>query len=105
MKIRAAVLLFVLAPAAFGQPALPDTPAGKVFGAWLAAFNSGDAAKVSAFRESHWPDAPPAENTLGFRERTGGFTLLRIETSEPRTLVALPQEKSSAAGAGAKLTF
>jgi D-alanyl-D-alanine carboxypeptidase len=77
---------------------LPKTSAGKVFAAWLASFNSADAAQIRAFdaaypREGGAP--PPVEDRLRFREMTGGFTVVRIEKSEPLSLVALIQEKGS----------
>ena len=50
---------------------------------------------MRAFDEAHQGTAPPLEKLLGFRERTGGFTLLRIEKSEPLTIVALLEEKNS----------
>ncbi len=76
---------------------LPKTPAGRVFAAWLAAFNSGEAERLRAF-DAAFPregPTPPVENRLRFREMTGGFTVIRIEKSEPLHLVVLLQEKGS----------
>ena len=85
-----------LAASAEAPPAVPETPAGKVLAAWLAAFNSGDPALIRAFDESYRPDPPLRElSGDGFRDQTGGFTLVRIEKSEPSSIVALLQEKSS----------
>ncbi|HEX7180348.1 MAG TPA: serine hydrolase domain-containing protein [Thermoanaerobaculia bacterium] len=79
-----------------GQPEIPQTPAGKVFAAWLASFNSADPVQMRAFDEAYRREAPPPlEGRLAFREATGGFTLLRIEKSEPLSLVALLGEKNS----------
>jgi CubicO group peptidase (beta-lactamase class C family) len=90
---------FLTVPAARAAPDAesPKTPAGKVFAAWLAAFNSGDAAQLRAFDAAYPREGatPPVEDRLRFREMTGGFTVVRIETSEPLSLVALLQEKSS----------
>jgi D-alanyl-D-alanine carboxypeptidase len=75
----------------------PKTPAGKVFAAWLAAFNAGDPGQWRAF-DAAYPrerEAPPIEDRLRFREVTGGFTLVRVEKSEPLSLVLLLQEKRS----------
>src|SRR5882762_6372277 len=36
-------------PQARAQPAIPDTPAGRTFKAWLEAFNSGDRALLDAY--------------------------------------------------------
>ncbi|HEV2846450.1 MAG TPA: hypothetical protein VG477_16470, partial [Thermoanaerobaculia bacterium] len=88
------VLALFLAAAAPAQPALPDTPAGKALGAWLAAFNSGDPALIRAYDETYRPPRPLAE-AGGFREATGGFNLIRVEKSEPTTITALVQEKAS----------
>lgn len=93
--MRSTVLALLFASAIVAQPTAPKTPAGKVFTVWLTAFNSADAAQLRAFNETFGPEAPPIEGTLDFREQTGGFTLLRIEKSEPRTLVALVQEQGS----------
>jgi D-alanyl-D-alanine carboxypeptidase len=88
-------VLFVAAPAA-AQPEIPQTPAGKVFAAWLAAFNSADPAQLRAF-DAAYPrkETPPVEDRLRFREMTGGFTLVRVEKSEPLSLTVLVQEKGS----------
>ena len=51
-----ALILFVALSPALGQPAIPETPAGKVLAAWLAAFNSGDAALIRAFDETYKPE-------------------------------------------------
>lgn len=88
------VLALFLAAAAPVQPALPDTPAGKALAAWLAGFNSGDPALIRAYDETYRPPRLLAE-AAGFREATGGFTLIRVEKSEPNTITALVQEKSS----------
>jgi len=93
-------IAFLAVPAA--RAAAPDsdspkTPAGKVFAAWLAAFNSGDAAQLRAF-DAAYPRqgaTPPVEDRLRFREMTGGFTVVRVEKSEPLSISVLLQEKSS----------
>lgn len=88
-------LTFLLANTLLGEVEIPKTRAGQVFEAWLTSFNSADPAKIRAFDEAYRREGPPLEARLRFREMTGGFTLLRIEKSEPLTLVALLQEKSS----------
>jgi len=97
-----AIVLFVFAiltvsAALAGEAEPPKTPAGKVFTAWLAAFNSADAAQLRAFDAAYPREGPtpPVENRLRFREMTGGFTVVRIEKSEPLAMVVLLQEKSS----------
>lgn len=85
---------FVGMACALSQPAVPETPAGTVFTSWLAAFNSAEPARMQSFEETYGGTTPLAQ-TLDFREQTGGFTLLRIEKSEPYSLIALVQEKGS----------
>lgn len=93
MTRRYAVLALLLSIFVPGQSAVPETPAGRVLTAWLAAFNSAEPAMMRTFDESYPGHVPPFRQLLGFRERTGGFTLLRIEKSEPSSIVALLQEK------------
>lgn len=93
--LGALLAIVFLAVPAVGQPEIPQTPAGKVFAAWLTSFNSADAAQLRAF-DAAYPrqgPTPPVEARLDFRERTGGFTLVRIEKSEPLALVVLLREK------------
>jgi CubicO group peptidase (beta-lactamase class C family) len=84
------LLLAIGVPA---QTAIPDTPAGKVFNAWIEAFNSADPAKLRAFDETY--RTKPSPGTMNFRDQTGGFALVRVEKSEPSLLVALLQERDS----------
>jgi D-alanyl-D-alanine carboxypeptidase len=99
------LLLTTLATSLYGQTEIPKTPAGKAFEAWLTSFNSADAAKIRAFDETYRREpGPPVEQRLQFREETGGFTLVRIEKSEPTSLVALLQEKSGDTVARMELT-
>ncbi|HSU82332.1 MAG TPA: serine hydrolase domain-containing protein [Thermoanaerobaculia bacterium] len=90
------ILALLAAPAAASEPEIPRTPAGRVFAAWLAAINSGDPARYRAF-DAAYPrkDAPPMEDRLAFQDSTGGFTLLRVEKSEPLSLVVLLRENYS----------
>jgi D-alanyl-D-alanine carboxypeptidase len=99
------LLLTPLAVALHGQTEIPKTPAGKVFEAWLTSFNSADATQIRAFDEAYRKEpGPPVEQRLQFRQQTGGFTLVRIEKSEPTSLVALVQEKSGDTIARMELT-
>jgi hypothetical protein len=76
----------------FGQPAIPDTPAGRVLRAWLEAFNSGDRARVEAYIRKYEPKGS-VERTMGFREQTGGFDLLSIDKSEAKQIAFRVKEK------------
>ena len=95
MTIRVLAFLVCFASVASAQPAVPATSAGRVFTAWLSAFNSADSKALQAFDAAHRPDAPPVAQSLRFRSDTGGFTLVRIESSTPTTLVALLEERDS----------
>ncbi|MGH9331190.1 MAG: serine hydrolase domain-containing protein, partial [Vicinamibacterales bacterium] len=94
MTARCAILALLLATSVPAQPAVPDTPAGKVFSAWLGAFNSADRERIRSFNETYRREAPPVEQALTFREQTGGFDLVRVEKSEATTLVALLKERA-----------
>jgi len=77
------------------QPALPDTPAGKVFAKWLESFNTGDKDKILAFMAVHMPQRQASiDETMGFVKDTGGFTLIRVTKSEPRELEAILKERA-----------
>lgn len=84
MMIRSLFLLLLSATCAFSQsPAIPDTPAGHTLQAWLDAFNSGDRARIQAYVSKYDP-TQSVDGVVGFREQTGGFDLLGIDTSAPR---------------------
>ena len=86
--------LFILAGSAFGQTAIPDTPAGHVLTAWLDAFNSGDRSKIEAYVKTY-DSTNSADGMMGFRSQTGGFDLLAIESSEPLLIKFRVKEKAS----------
>ena len=79
--------------------AIPDTPAGQTFAAWLDAFNSGDDARMEAFAARHKHAIDPK-----FRAMTGGFEVVSVEASEPLRLTVVVQEKARPAKAVAWLT-
>jgi len=73
---------------------IPDTPAGKLFSAWLEAYNSGDHDKMLKFQTEHLPAVPDArreqrlKRMQEFREQTGGFTVEKVESASPNRLRA-----------------
>jgi D-alanyl-D-alanine carboxypeptidase len=95
MTKRFALAALLLTQVLLGQTTIPDTAAGRVLTAWLAAFNSGDAGQIITFDDKYRTQLPPLGQTLGLREQTGGFTLLSIEKSEPMAIEAVIQEKKS----------
>lgn len=93
MRFAACLCLALSAWAAPG-PSIPNTPAGNVLTAWLDAFNSGDRARFTSYLAKYEPDHQSAvDGLMNFRDQTGGFTLIRIEKSEPLHLEALVKER------------
>ena len=76
------------------QPAVPDTPAGQVLRAWLEAFNSGDRDRIAAYVQKYEPSMG-LDATMSFRNQTGGFDLLGINSSEARQVRFRVKEKAS----------
>ncbi len=69
----------------WGDVALPDTPAGRVFGAWLEAFNSGDRARLDNFTRSYFPARNP-NDYLDWKADTGPYELLDIFGGDQRNV-------------------
>src|ERR1700758_4008850 len=61
---------------------IPETPAGKTLRNWLDAFNSGDRAKIEEYVKTVDPQQK-VDGMISFRNQTGGFELVSIESSEP----------------------
>ena len=80
----------------------PD-PARQALDAWLDAFNSGERARLEAYRE-RWDAGMDVDWMLEFRTETGGFRLVRPEASTPGTALALLQERESDTVARAEMT-
>jgi len=74
------------------QVTVPDTPAGHTLQAWLDAFNSGDRAKMEIYVKTVDP-SQSVDGLIGFRNQTGGFELLSIESSEPLQIRFRVREK------------
>ena len=99
---RASLILALLLAPALAQTAVPDTPAGRTFNAWLQAFNSGDRDQLDSYYHKYQPDQS-ADSLMPFRKMTGGFEVLQILKSEPLQLEVLVKEKNSETKAIAKL--
>ncbi len=94
MFYQACFVMIAALVAAFVQPALPNTPAGTMLGAWLVAFNGADRAAYTQFVQKNFPSRMKrADADADFRARTGGFDLLKIEDATPTKLTALVQER------------
>lgn len=87
-----AVVLF-LAARSYAQTTIPDTPAGHTLQAWLDAFNGGDREKVDAYVKAI-DKSQSVDGMVGFRQQTGGFDLLSIESSEPLHIRFRVKERS-----------
>jgi CubicO group peptidase (beta-lactamase class C family) len=74
--------------------AIPETPAGQVLGKWLAAFNSGDRDQLTAFVTTYNPRRlKNIDDEMDFRRQTGGFNLVKIETSSDLEIAAIVKER------------
>lgn len=78
---------------------LPKTPAGEALGAWLAAFDSMDRARVEQYVTRYEPKGN-VDGMLGFARAVGGFTLERIEVSEPAVVRFRVRDGNGMSGAG-----
>ncbi|MDY6948075.1 MAG: serine hydrolase domain-containing protein [Pseudomonadota bacterium] len=103
MHTMVLLMLGLLSICALAQPDIPATPAGNAFSDWLTSFNSADAEQIKAFRQKYARAGGEAD-TLAFREATGGFELLQVESSTPGRLVALLKEVESGRGVQFELT-
>src|SRR5947209_18212444 len=94
LKLACFMLALLFAGIGYAQTTIPDTPAGKALRAWLDAFNSGDRAKVEAYVKTFEPEQS-IERMMAFYNRTGGFDLWAIESSEPLLIKFRVKEKAS----------
>src|SRR5277367_4346341 len=79
---RLLLLLLVGIGGGLAQTTIPDTPAGNTLRAWMDAFNSGDRVKIESYVKTV-DSSQSADAMISFRNQTGGFDLLSIESSEP----------------------
>src|ERR1700682_6036914 len=94
MRKAFALLSLLVCALAFGQAEPIPQPAKNALDAFLDAFNSGDFAHANAF-DATWRPPTPVTQMEEFRRLTGGFTLLRMEKTEPLSVSALLEEKNS----------
>jgi hypothetical protein len=102
LKPRAVLILVALLSAVSAdaqQATIPDTPAGKVFAAWLDSFNSADRGRIDAYQNAYDHKGQSPDFVLAFRSQTGGFDVLAIGGSEPRRIEYLLKERGSSARA------
>ncbi|MGH7459522.1 MAG: serine hydrolase domain-containing protein [Longimicrobiales bacterium] len=92
MKRQLFVLISALLLADTLPAQVPETPAGRLFSAWLTAINSGDRATLQQFMDRSMPGRP-VEPGLAIRERTGGFEFKKVEESGDARIIVLAQER------------
>lgn len=103
MLLRLILIVVVSATCAWPQvPVIPDTPAGHTLKAWLDAFNSGDRVRIQTYLAKYEP-AKTVDETMGFRDQTGGFELLGIDKSERLHIEFRAKEKASPTTAVGKM--
>src|SRR6266853_1032485 len=81
MLRRLFALLLVGVGCGLAQLTVPDTPAGNTLQAWLDAFNSGDRPRIETYVKTV-DQSQSVDGMISFRNQTGGFELLSIESSE-----------------------
>src|ERR1700704_5386594 len=81
MLRRLFALLLVGVGWGLAQMRVPDTPAGHTLQSWLDAFNSGDHARIETYVKTV-DQSQSVDGMMSFRNQTGGFELLSIESSE-----------------------
>ena len=99
-KGAATLLAFLLLAAALTTSAAPasETPVLQVFKQWLDAFNSGDAARISAFWQKYGRSGADdrVAGDLHLRSMTGGMIIYRVEEDTDTHLVVLMKENRGA---------
>jgi CubicO group peptidase (beta-lactamase class C family) len=80
---------------------LPETPAGKTFAAFLAAFNSGNLETMRRFHSERGGNVENAEKDMDFYSQCGGLVLHSAKASGDYEIEALVQAKAD----GRWLTF
>ncbi|MEO6726632.1 MAG: serine hydrolase, partial [Blastocatellia bacterium] len=72
---------------------LPNTPAGKALGKFLASLNSGDLATMKKFHQETGGDVESAQQDLGFYQQSGGLKPHSITRSTEYEIEILAQAK------------
>ena len=93
MLRRTPIVLLVCLNLALGQTTIPDSAAGRALRAWMNAFNGGDRATIEDYIKTVDP-SQSVEAITSFRNQTGGFELLSVESSEPRHIRFRVKEKN-----------
>lgn len=83
------------APSAESEVKLPNTPAGKTFGVFLAALNSGKLEAMKKFHEERGGDPGNAEQDMNFYNQSGGLKVHSVKKSSDTEIEVLVQMKKS----------
>jgi hypothetical protein len=98
MRITSTILALLLAPlaAATAQSnTLPQTPAGKLLGAWIAAINTKDKAAIEAWLDKYWPAQKGLAQSMYDRANaTGGYDVGSVLESSDMRIVALLRKRA-----------
>ncbi|MEO6689324.1 MAG: serine hydrolase domain-containing protein [Dokdonella sp.] len=94
IRLFACIVVTLLPFAAMADPPSASTPAARAAEAWLTAFNASDGPALKAFGEKYGRDAP-VDDELAFRDRTGGFTVLEADDTDPLVSELTLREKGS----------
>jgi hypothetical protein len=86
-----------VAQASAPEIALPKTPAGKVFGEFIQAFNSGNLETLKKFHRDHGGDEGNAEQDLNAYRQMGALKLHRVVKSEELAIEVLVQSQQNGA--------
>ena len=73
---------------------LPDTPAGRTFAAFLAAFNTGDIEVMRRFHSERAGDVENAQQDMDFYSDSGGLKLHSVTSSSEHEIEVLVQTKN-----------
>ena len=102
MLCRLFALLLVGVGCGLAQVTVPDTPAGHTLQAWLAAFNSGDRARIETYVKTV-DQSQSVDGMISFRNQTGGFELLSMHANA--LLLAASEEVPAIVMVGLRLAF
>lgn len=92
--LKCLVLSALLFPCTlWAQVEIPSTPAGEVFGEWLASYNAADAERIGRFQHVHRRETPVAD-VLDWRRETGGYELEVLDAPTPTSLTATLRERA-----------
>ena len=98
-RLIASTLLAMTAAIACGADT--PSPARVQMDGFIAAFNSGDRAKIEAFGREHAPPdfirAQVLDDTMRMFESTGGLDLVKVEESDPLSVKSHVRERKTGA--------